>query len=141
LGAKTINQVRPLGLGGGIYQSIITTKSRLIKRKLGVQIFRKHQRSHQLHLSSQSGGLFPDLPVGDRSVDLYCDWELQVIAMISELLCARVRAQTNGRGGSQWRQYYNSADCYVSVYICYLKSVPYILLYNKHILILLHRFS
>jgi hypothetical protein len=31
-------------------------------------------------LSSQSGGLFPDLPVCDRSVDLYCDWELQDMA-------------------------------------------------------------
>jgi hypothetical protein len=49
--------------------------------------------------------MFPDLPVGDISVDLYCDWELQVMAMISESLGARTRAQTNGRRIPQWRQY------------------------------------
>jgi hypothetical protein len=45
-------------------------------------------------LKMETDSLFPDLPVGDISVDLYYDWELQVMAMISESLGARMRAHS-----------------------------------------------
>jgi hypothetical protein len=46
-----------------------------------------------------------------------------------------------GEEGTQWRQY--TAQLFVTFpfILSFFKSVPYILLYNKHILILLHRFS
>jgi hypothetical protein len=53
-----------------------------------------------VHLSSQSGGVFPDLPVIDLSDDLYCDWELQVMAAVSESLGARMRAQDQWASGT-----------------------------------------